>query len=159
MFPIISNFHLFMLSIMFYINRSLLWTHPESFSSFLPQRKSYPDFVFNYLQKYFVVLLLIYKYTKYLEIVSMFKIYTSNKISSTAICSNLASLFLSINKITYFYMKYIYIKWLRLWLYCLSFIYHTKISFTISTNCVDLFAIPLLVSEQIHFLRSILCKA
>lgn len=97
-----------MLSIMFYINRSLLWTHPESFSSFLPQRKSYPDFVFNYLQKYFVLLLLIYKYIKYLEIVSMFKIYTSNKISSTAICSNLASLFLSINKITYFYMKYIY---------------------------------------------------
>ena len=37
--------------------------------------------------------------------------------------------------------------------------YRTKISFNISTNCVDLSAIPFLVSKQIQFLKTILYKA
>lgn len=122
----------------------------------LPSPKEILSRFCYYLQKYFIT---IYKSIKYLEIVSMFKIYTSNKISSTAICSNLASLFFLVTLRLQIFIWNIYIKWLRLWLYCLSFIYHTKISFNISTNRVDLSAIPFLVSEQIQLLKTILYKA
>lgn len=139
MFLIISNFHLFTLSMRFYligIIEASFETMSNSPSCLPKKKKHYPDFSIV-SKNIFTLWVFIYKPIKYLELVYMFKTYTNNKNFFHSYFPNIVFFILSNNrKIIHIQNNQTHTQRSSLYFIWLSFICHTKISFNISNKTV-----------------------